>query len=143
MGSTFRESLFRRLEVTLRFADLTRIFELSDPVTTATAFFAETFGTGVLAFVIFCLTNPKSDVQVKKVFVPPLIGATVGALICVIAPLTQAGFNPARDFGPRIVAWLAGWKGVAFTKWWLYVLAPVVGAPIGAALAEKLLNNET
>lgn len=33
-------------------------------------------------------------------FIPPLIGATVGALISVIAPLTQAGFNPARDLGP-------------------------------------------
>lgn len=112
---------------------------ISNPITTATAFFAEAFGTGVLAFVIFSLTNPRNDVQKNKVFVPPLIGATVGALICVIAPLTQAGFNPARDFGPRIVAWLAGWKGVAFTKWWLYVLAPLVGAPIGAAIADKVL----
>lgn len=120
---------------------LTRQLVLSDPVSTATAFFAEAFGTGVLAFVIFGLTHPRSDAQTKKVYVPPLIGATVGALICVIAPLTQAGLNPARDLGPRIVAWLAGWKGVAFTKWWLYVLAPIAGAPIGAALAENLMNS--
>ena len=79
-----------------------------DPVTTATAFFAEAFGTGVLAFVIFSLTNSNNDVAKNEVFIPPLIGATVGGLIAVIAPLTQAGFNPARDFGPRIVAWLAG-----------------------------------
>lgn len=92
----------------------------------------------MLAFVIFSLTNKNNDCQKNKVFIPPLIGATVGALIAVIAPITQAGFNPARDFGPRIIAWLAGWKGVAFTKWWLYVLAPLVGAPIGAILAEKL-----
>eukprot|EP00567_Pseudictyota_dubia_P009909 CAMPEP_0197463002 /NCGR_PEP_ID=MMETSP1175-20131217/60665_1 /TAXON_ID=1003142 /ORGANISM="Triceratium dubium, Strain CCMP147" /LENGTH=57 /DNA_ID=CAMNT_0042998659 /DNA_START=15 /DNA_END=185 /DNA_ORIENTATION=+ len=46
--------------------------------------------------------------------IPPLIGATVGALISVIAPLTQCGMNPARDFGPRIVALFAGWgKAVA------------------------------
>lgn len=120
---------------------LTRQLVLSDPVSTVTAFFAEAFGTGVLAFVIFCLTHPRSDAQTKKVYVPPLVGATVGALICVIAPLTQAGLNPARDLGPRIVAWLAGWEGVAFTKWWLYVLAPIVGAPIGAALAENLMNS--
>ena len=117
------------------------MFPLSEQVTTATAFFAEAFGTAVLAFVVFSLTNPRGDVQAKKIFVPPLIGATVGALICVIAPITQAGLNPARDFGPRIVAWLAGWEGVAFQKWWLYVLAPTVGAPIGAALAEKLYNE--
>lgn len=116
----------------------TPILPYSDPITTATAFFAEAFGTAVLAFVIFSLTNKNNDCAKNKVFIPPLIGVTVGALIGVIAPLTQAGFNPARDFGPRIIAWLAGWKGVAFTKWWLYVLAPLVGAPIGAILAEKL-----
>lgn len=126
-------------------ATVSHTFQLvlhSDPVTTATAFFAEAFGTAVLAFVVFSLTNPRNDCQKNKIFIPPLIGATVGALIAVIAPLTQAGFNPARDFGPRIVAWMAGWKGVAFTKWWVYVLAPLVGAPIGAILAEKLHAEE-
>ena len=28
---------------------------------------------------------------------------TVAILISVLAPLTQACFNPARDFGPRLV----------------------------------------
>lgn len=116
---------------------------ISNNISFLTAFFAEAFGTGVLAFVIFSLTNPKNKVtHPNEVLVPPLIGATVGALITVIAPLTQAGFNPARDFGPRIVAWIAGWKNVAFTKWWLYVLAPLVGAPIGAALADKVLYSD-
>jgi len=75
-------------------------------------------------------------------FVPPLIGLTVGGLICVCAPLTQAGFNPARDFGPRIVAWLAGWKTVAFQSAWLYIVAPIVGAVFGAALADRILFAE-
>jgi glycerol uptake facilitator protein len=98
-------------------------------------------GTGLLAFVIFALTHEKNEVM-KDGFVPPLIGLTVGALIAVIAPLTQAGFNPARDFGPRIVAFLAGWKAVAFKNWWVYVIAPIVGAPIGAAVADKILYAE-
>lgn len=75
----------------------------------------------------------------KSGFVPPLIGLTVGALISIIAPLTQAGFNPARDFGPRIVAWFAGWKTVAFTSSWVYIIAPIVGASIGAALVDRVL----
>ena len=33
----------------------------------------------------------------------------VAVLISVFGPLTCAGFNPARDVGPRIVASLAGW----------------------------------
>ena len=108
------------------------------PVTTVTAFLAESIGTCILAFVIFALTHPKNDTM-KSGFVPPLIGLTVGALISIIAPLTQAGFNPARDFGPRIVAWFAGWKTVAFTSSWVYIIAPIVGASIGAALVDRVL----
>jgi glycerol uptake facilitator-like aquaporin len=96
-----------------------------------------------LAFVIFSLTHPKNDASKNNVYIPPLIGATVGGLIAVIAPLTQAGFNPARDFGPRIIAWLAGWKAIAFQGWWVYVIAPIVGAPIGAFVADKLLYGDT
>lgn len=105
-----------------------------------TAFFAEAYGTAILAFVIFALTHPKNDTMDKNpILIPPLIGATVGALISVIAPLTQGGFNPARDFGPRIVALIAGWGKVSMQGSWLYILAPLVGAPIGAFVAEKIL----
>ena len=41
---------------------------------------------------------------------PVFIGLTVTSIIALIAPLTQAGLNPARDLGPRLVAWLAGWE---------------------------------
>jgi hypothetical protein len=86
------------------------------------------FGTAVLAGVIFALTHPGNDTVKHNVYIPPFIGITVGALICGIAPLTQAGFNPARDFGPRIVAYLAGWKEAAF--WWVYIVKPYwQGAP--------------
>jgi glycerol uptake facilitator-like aquaporin len=76
---------------------------------------------------------------VKDGSIPQLIGLTVGALIAVVAPLTQAGFNPARDFGPRVVAWFAGWKTVAFTGAWVYIVAPIFGAILGASVADHLL----
>jgi glycerol uptake facilitator protein len=75
----------------------------------------------------------------KSGFVPPLVGLTVGGLFAVFAPQTQAGFNPARDFGPRIVAWLAGWKSIAFTGAWVYIVAPILGASVGATLADRIL----
>ena len=94
----------------------------------------------MLAFVIFALTNPKNETTSKHPFlIPPLIGLSVGALISVIAPLTQCGMNPARDFGPRIIAALAGWGNVAMKGWWVYVIAPIVGAPLGAWVADKVL----
>ena len=48
-------------------------------------------------------------------------------------------FNPARDFGPRIIALWAGWGSVAMKGWWVYVAAPLVGAPVGAWIADKIL----
>ena len=104
------------------------------------AFFAEAYGTAMLAFMIFALTNPKNETTTKSPhLIPPLIGLTVGALISVIAPLTQAGFNPARDFGPRIVSLICGWKGVAMKGWWVYVFAPIIGATLGGQLADRVL----
>jgi glycerol uptake facilitator protein len=105
------------------------------------AFAVEAFGTAILSAVIFSLTHPRNDTT-QQLFIPPLIGGTVGALICTFAPLTQAGFNPARDFGPRIVAYVAGWKAVAFLpigSWFVYIVAPIVGAVLGASFVDGVL----
>lgn len=110
-----------------------------DPIGNDIAVYAEAFGTAILAFVIFSLTHPKNDCQQNNVYIPPLIGCCVGALISVIAPLTQAGFNPARDFGPRLIAYAFGWDRVSFQGWWAFVIGPILGAPVGAAVAEFLL----
>ena len=56
-------------------------------------------------------------------------GATLGLLVMVSAPLTGAGFNPARAFGPDLVAnaWGGGGKFLL-----VYVLAPLIGAVLAA-----------
>lgn len=62
------------------------------PVTAVQAFLAEAVGTAILGFVIFALTHERNNIdKTNNIFIPPLIGSTVGALICVLAPLTQAG----------------------------------------------------
>lgn len=98
---------------------------------------AEFFGTMILAFVVFALTDEKNAGRPASNFAPVLIGLTVAALISVLAPITQAGFNPARDFGPRLFAFLAGWGAIAFATpvpfgWlWVYCVAPCLGAVTG------------
>ena len=110
------------------------------------AFFVEAVGTALLAAVVFAVTHPKQPSEDPASVPPPLlIGATVGALISVLAPLTQAGLNPARDFGPRIVAaCVAGFHPVvAFRSAWVYILGPMVGAPLGGWFIDKVLYKTT
>ena len=77
---------------------------------------------------------------------PVFIGLTVAILISVIAPLTQACFNPARDFGPRLFAAVAGWGRVAIPGpngsgfFTVYILAPVLGAVLGGGLYTRVLR---
>ena len=106
------------------------------------AFLAEMFGTAVLAFIVFALIDPKNPARPATSMVPLFIGLTIAMLISVIAPLTQAGFNPARDFGPRLFAFLAGWgkeaipgpNGIGFLT--VYIIAPCFGSIIGGTLYD-------
>ena len=74
---------------------------------------------------------------------PFFIGFTVAVLISLYAPLNQAGFNPARDFGPRLASVVLGWGTVAIPGprygFWTYILGPMFGAPIGGAVHDFLL----
>ncbi len=114
-----------------------------DCVSITTAFMAELAGTGLLAFFVFALTDKGNSTPKGGQAV--LIGLTIAALISVIAPLTQACFNPARDLGPRLVAYMAGWKAIAIPGprggfFSVYILAPVVGAITGASMYEVLIG---
>ena len=108
------------------------------------AFAVEAFGTAILAMVIFALTERRNAGVPANGMAPFFIGFTVAALISLFAPITQAGWNPARDFGPRIVSWFAGWGEMAIpgpeAGFWVYIFGPLVGAPIGALIFKLLIE---
>jgi MIP family channel proteins len=105
----------------------------------------EGFGTAVLAFVIFALTARRNTAAPAAGLTPFFIGCTVAALISLFAPLTQAGWNPARDLGPRLVAFALGWGAIAIPGpdggFWVYIVGPLVGGPLGG-LAWRALGLE-
>jgi len=98
---------------------------------------AEAFGTFLLVLMIFALTEGCNVGRPDNALAPLFIGLTVTSIICLLAPLTQAGLNPARDLGPRLVAWLMGWGDAAFPDrvggfFHVYVLAPLAGGVLAA-----------
>ncbi|HEX2125615.1 MAG TPA: aquaporin, partial [Thermoleophilaceae bacterium] len=69
-----------------------------------------------------------------------VIGGTLGFAVMIIAPLTGAGFNPARALGPAIVA-NDGFDDVG--RWLLlYVLAPLIGALVAVFTYSWLMVTE-
>ncbi|NDE76686.1 MAG: aquaporin, partial [Proteobacteria bacterium] len=60
----------------------------------------------------------------------------------LFAPLTQAAWNPARDLGPRLVAWAIGFGDVAIPgprgEVFVYIVGPVFGGIAGGLLAKAL-----
>lgn len=109
-------------------------------LSTSAAFTLEAMGTFALMFIIFILIRINS---IPKLVTPILIGVTVGALIIIIAPYTQACFNPFRDLGPRIVSYFTNWKNVAFDLpqfgfLTVYCFGPIAGALLAAFTHQKI-----
>ncbi|GAC1306540.1 MAG: MIP/aquaporin family protein [Isosphaeraceae bacterium] len=110
------------------------------------AFGAELLGTLVLVLIVFAATDERNPSRPANGNAGIVIGLTVAALISVVGPLTQACFNPARDFGPRLFAALAGWGSIAFPGFaetgWLtvYIVAPIAGGLIGGGLYERVIR---
>jgi glycerol uptake facilitator protein len=98
---------------------------------------AESFGTFLLLLMIFALTEGCNVGRPNDAMAPVFIGLTVSSIICLLGPLTQAGLNPARDFGPRMAAWATGWGSAAFPDhaggfFFVYIMGPMIGGVLAA-----------
>jgi glycerol uptake facilitator protein len=110
-----------------------------------TAFFVEALGTAILVLVIFCTGDVRNKTR-PGILTPVTVGLTVTLLISLLAPLTMAGFNPARDFGPRAFSTLVGWGDVPFkvngSGWFtVYILGPLAGGQIGGILYRHFFKK--
>lgn len=100
-----------------------------------TAIFDQILGTALLVFLIFAVVDTRNS--------PPGVNLTpfiVGLIVVVIGMSfgADAGYaiNPARDFGPRLFAFFAGWGSVALpgidNYFWVPIVCPLIGGVIGA-----------
>lgn len=106
------------------------------------AAFAEGLGVFILVIIIFSMTEGCNLGRPSDDLFPLFIGLTISCLIGTIGPMTNAGLNPARDLGPRIVGYLVGFKAVAFSPQVLlvYTLGPCVGSALAALVFTKVIE---
>jgi MIP family channel proteins len=92
-------------------------------------------GTALLVGVILGITDSRNS--------PPPAGlapVVVGLLVVLIGATFgfNSGYaiNPARDFGPRLFTFVAGWGSEVFSAgnywWWVPIVAPCIGGVLGA-----------
>ena len=96
----------------------------------------EILGTAVLVLVVLALSESRHVTAPAEWFFPLIVGTTVGMVILIEAPLSQASLNPARDLGPRFMLLVLGFGSVAIPgpRSGLALLVTTIGPIIGALL---------
>lgn len=111
------------------------------------AVFDEILGTFLLVFLIFAITDARSSPPLSNL-APLIIGFLVVAIGMSFGAVSGYAINPARDFGPRVLAWMVGFgqgafpgNGVGFSNYfWVPIVAPIVGAIIAALIYDVTLH---
>jgi MIP family channel proteins len=86
------------------------------------------------ALLMFVITSVATDTRAVGQLAALAIGGTVALDALWGGPVTGASMNPARSFGPALVSGL--WQAH-----WVYWLAPILGATLGAALYQGLRSE--
>lgn len=106
-------------------------------------------GTAFLLLLVVAVIDLRNS-AVKANMGPFMIGIAVGAIGLSFGANAGYAINPARDFGPRLFAWMAGWGDVAlpgtisgsFTAYfWVPIVGPLIGGVIGVYLYDLFVGD--
>jgi MIP family channel proteins len=86
-------------------------------------------------FLMFVIMAVATDTRAVGEAAAIAIGGTVGLDALFGGPISGASMNPARSIGPAVV-------GGELHAMWLYIVAPLLGATLGA-LTYQLLRGES
>ena len=96
----------------------------------------QSFGVEILlsAVLMFVIISVATDTRAVGQLAALAIGATVALDALWGGPISGASMNPARSFGPALIAGI-------WTDQWVYWLGPLLGACLGAVLYQWLRHD--
>ena len=105
-------------------------------------------GTAFLLMFVAALGD-RRNLAPKSNLTPWLVGLAVAAIGMSYGANAGYAINPARDFGPRLWAFIAGWGQVALpgngpwfsNYFWIPIVGPFVGAVIGILVYDFIIKN--
>ena len=87
------------------------------------------------AFLMFVIVAVATDARADGAAAAIAIGGTVALDALFGGPVTGASMNPARSFGPALVA--GEWR-----DFWVYVVGPLTGAMVGVIGYELIRGHD-
>ncbi|MEL6767430.1 MAG: aquaporin [Pseudomonadota bacterium] len=96
------------------------------------AFLFEVIATAIFIVVILGVTAPGGSATMAGL----VIGLTLTMIHLVGITVTGTSVNPARSIGPALFV-----GGTALAQLWLFIVAPLIGAAIGALLHKHAITS--
>jgi glycerol uptake facilitator protein len=113
-------------------------------ITPAHAFSDQVILTAFLIFGIFAVTEQYNEQAPGANSGALIIGFLVAAIGASMGYLEAWAINPARDFGPRLFCYFAGWGNSALPSpgnyWYVPILGPLIGGAVGGGAYQVLIH---
>jgi glycerol uptake facilitator len=111
-------------------------------------FVDQVVGTAFLVGFVFAVVDEVNQ-PVRANLAPWIVGLIVVAVGISFGANAGYAINPARDFGPRFFAWVAGWGKVAIpgdygnvnSYLWIPIVGPFLGGLIGAYVYDFTIRD--
>ncbi|MGA9112644.1 MAG: MIP/aquaporin family protein [Candidatus Dormiibacterota bacterium] len=116
-------------------------------------FLDEAVGTALLVLGVFAVTDARNSAPLSNMG-PLIVGFIVFAVGTSFGAQTGYAINPARDFGPRLFAYIAGYgqvalpgtfdngAGFSFSNYfWIPIIGPLLGGVVGGLFYDFFIGD--
>jgi MIP family channel proteins len=107
-------------------------------------FIDQIVGTALLVGVIFGITDSRNS-PAPAGLAPVVVGLLVLLIGATFGFNSGYAINPARDFGPRLFTFAAGWGSEVFRAgnnwWWVPIVAPCMGGVMGGWVYDAFIGG--